>query len=229
MAESDLTKPAWEHRGTQNVPSSQLRNYTIQELICISCPCVYCHRVMNVKHFFPVCFLIAESSAAVWCCALPRRETHAEQAVLSFLWDASCVGVRWLIRCVLWGDTVREPNSAVNISKADINKFIHTVKENVKMCNEIYEESSVFFFFSCFLVILAFNYIWLLLLNRGYYPQGGGEVVVQMSPVKELSPINLTERGTVTKIYGRAFVAGALPIKVSADNSFFCIKLHVSV
>ncbi|XP_064004317.1 RNA 3'-terminal phosphate cyclase [Pogoniulus pusillus] len=49
--------------------------------------------------------------------------------------------------------------------------------------------------------------------KRGYYPQGGGEVVVQMSPVKELSPINLTERGTVTKIHGRAFVAGALPIK----------------
>lgn len=50
-----------------------------------------------------------------------------------------------------------------------------------------------------------------------------------MSPVKELSPINLTERGTVTKIYGRAFVAGALPIKVSADNGSGSIQLYKAV
>lgn len=50
---------------------------------------------------------------------------------------------------------------------------------------------------------------------RGYYPKGGGEVVVRMSPVKQLDPINLTDRGSVTKIYGRAFVAGVLPLKVS--------------
>ncbi|NXP44061.1 RTCA cyclase, partial [Heliornis fulica] len=60
--------------------------------------------------------------------------------------------------------------------------------------------------------------------KRGYYPQGGGEVVVQMSPVKELSPINLTERGTVTKIYGRAFVAGALPIKLAKDMSAAAVR-----
>ncbi|NWR07568.1 RTCA cyclase, partial [Paradoxornis webbianus] len=60
--------------------------------------------------------------------------------------------------------------------------------------------------------------------RRGYYPQGGGEVVVQMSPVKELSPINLTERGTVTKIYGRAFVAGALPIKLAKDMSSAAVR-----
>lgn len=40
-------------------------------------------------------------------------------------------------------------------------------------------------------------------------------MIVRMTPVKQLSPINLTDRGTVTKIHGRAFVAGALPIKVS--------------
>ncbi|OXB66165.1 hypothetical protein ASZ78_012964 [Callipepla squamata] len=60
--------------------------------------------------------------------------------------------------------------------------------------------------------------------KRGYYPQGGGEVVVQMSPVKELSPIDLTERGTVTKIYGRAFVAGALPIKLAKDMSAAAVR-----
>lgn len=51
--------------------------------------------------------------------------------------------------------------------------------------------------------------------HRGYYPKGGGEVIVRMSPVKQLNPINLTDRGCVTKIYGRAFVAGVLPFKVS--------------
>ena len=53
------------------------------------------------------------------------------------------------------------------------------------------------------------------LFYRGYYPKGGGEVIVQMSPVKQLNPINLTDRGSVTKIHGRAFVAGVLPFKVS--------------
>uniref|UniRef100_A0A673ND89 RNA 3'-terminal phosphate cyclase n=1 Tax=Sinocyclocheilus rhinocerous TaxID=307959 RepID=A0A673ND89_9TELE len=49
---------------------------------------------------------------------------------------------------------------------------------------------------------------------RGYYPKGGGEVVLKVNPVKELSPINMTERGNITKIYGRAFVAGVLPFKI---------------
>lgn len=50
---------------------------------------------------------------------------------------------------------------------------------------------------------------------RGYYPRGGGEILVRVSPVKYLKPINLTDRGSVVKIYGRAFVAGVLPYKVS--------------
>ncbi|XP_030062362.1 RNA 3'-terminal phosphate cyclase [Microcaecilia unicolor] len=60
--------------------------------------------------------------------------------------------------------------------------------------------------------------------TRGYYPRGGGEVVVRMSPVKQLSPINLTERGAVTKIYGRAFVAGVLPYKIAKDMSTAAVK-----
>ncbi|KAJ7332448.1 hypothetical protein JRQ81_014628 [Phrynocephalus forsythii] len=53
--------------------------------------------------------------------------------------------------------------------------------------------------------------------RRGYYPKGGGEVIVRMSPVKQLSPINLMDRGNVTKIHGRAFVAGTLPIRIAKD------------
>lgn len=52
-------------------------------------------------------------------------------------------------------------------------------------------------------------------VNRGYYPKGGGEVLVTVNPVKQLSSISMMERGTITKIYGRAFVAGVLPYKVT--------------
>uniref|UniRef100_A0A8C5KTN2 RNA 3'-terminal phosphate cyclase n=1 Tax=Jaculus jaculus TaxID=51337 RepID=A0A8C5KTN2_JACJA len=60
-------------------------------------------------------------------------------------------------------------------------------------------------------IYVSFCYTFL----RGYYPKGGGEVILRMSPVKQLDPINLTDRGLVTKIYGRAFVAGVLPLKFS--------------
>ncbi|XP_023365640.1 RNA 3'-terminal phosphate cyclase [Otolemur garnettii] len=59
---------------------------------------------------------------------------------------------------------------------------------------------------------------------RGYYPKGGGEVIVRMSPVKQLNPINLTDRGTVTKIYGRSFVAGVLPFKVAKDMAAAAVR-----
>ncbi|XP_059425343.1 RNA 3'-terminal phosphate cyclase-like [Carassius carassius] len=59
---------------------------------------------------------------------------------------------------------------------------------------------------------------------RGYYPKGGGEVVLKVNPVKELSPINLTERGNITKIYGRAFVAGVLPFKLAKDMSTAAVR-----
>lgn len=95
------------------------------------------------------------------------------------------------------------------------------------MYHKICEETPSYFL--SFLVLFAFNYIWFVFVYRGYYPQGGGEVIVRMSPVKELSPIDLTERGAVTKIYGRAFVAGALPIKVSAEKSLGSIQLHKSI
>ncbi|XP_029904620.1 RNA 3'-terminal phosphate cyclase [Myripristis murdjan] len=59
---------------------------------------------------------------------------------------------------------------------------------------------------------------------RGYYPKGGGEVVVTVNPVKELSPVTMTERGNITKIYGRAFVAGVLPYKLAKDMSAAAVR-----
>ena len=53
-----------------------------------------------------------------------------------------------------------------------------------------------------------------LLINRGYYPKGGGEVQVKVKPTKQLRPVELTTFGTLLRITGRAFVAGVLPFKV---------------
>ena len=50
--------------------------------------------------------------------------------------------------------------------------------------------------------------------TRGYYPKGGGEIQVTVNPVKQLKPLQLLQRGTLSKITGRAYVAGVLPFKV---------------
>ncbi|XP_021340128.1 RNA 3'-terminal phosphate cyclase-like, partial [Mizuhopecten yessoensis] len=51
--------------------------------------------------------------------------------------------------------------------------------------------------------------------RRGYFPKGGGEVEITSYPVKYLKPVTMMDVGKVVKIYGRAFVAGDLPIKVA--------------
>jgi len=52
--------------------------------------------------------------------------------------------------------------------------------------------------------------------KRGYYPRGGGEVCLTIKPwTASLNPIQLTERGEVTEIYIRSFVAGNVPAYVA--------------
>ena len=53
------------------------------------------------------------------------------------------------------------------------------------------------------------------ILRRGYYPKGNGEVYLKIFPTKELSPIELTDFGSLTRIYGRSFVAGPLPLEIA--------------
>ncbi len=50
---------------------------------------------------------------------------------------------------------------------------------------------------------------------RGFFPKGGGEVRVTTEPVKFIRPVNITEVGHLTRITGRAFTAGVLPVKVT--------------
>nr|XP_057928694.1 RNA 3'-terminal phosphate cyclase [Doryrhamphus excisus] len=59
---------------------------------------------------------------------------------------------------------------------------------------------------------------------RGFYPKGGGEVTVSVSPVKELQAITMLDRGNITKIHGRAFVAGVLPFKLAKDMSTAAVR-----
>ncbi|VDD82151.1 unnamed protein product [Mesocestoides corti] len=52
----------------------------------------------------------------------------------------------------------------------------------------------------------------------GYYPQGGGTVVVDVDPIcGKLSPVCLTEMGSIVKVTGSTFVAGKVPIKVADE------------
>lgn len=69
------------------------------------------------------------------------------------------------------------------------------------------------------------------LIRRGYFPKGGGEVIINVDPVAKLDSVNLTERGNITSIYGWSFVAGTLPIKLShvmADAASYQLKRYCS-
>lgn len=47
--------------------------------------------------------------------------------------------------------------------------------------------------------------------RRGYYPKGGGEVILNTTPIKELNPINFENRGNIDKITGKSWTAGGVP------------------
>lgn len=51
--------------------------------------------------------------------------------------------------------------------------------------------------------------------RRGYFPRGGGEIEVSITPVSKLKPVQMTEPGQITQIYGWSFVAGVVPLGVA--------------
>ncbi|KAG9016073.1 hypothetical protein FRB93_011547 [Tulasnella sp. JGI-2019a] len=52
--------------------------------------------------------------------------------------------------------------------------------------------------------------------RRGYFPRGGGEIFVTVPPVSSAIPaISLVDRGSVTRIKGKAYVAGVLPPRMN--------------
>lgn len=53
------------------------------------------------------------------------------------------------------------------------------------------------------------------LIKRGYFPKGGGKVIVHVTPVRQLKAVELLQPGQVTSIYGWSYVAGTLPVHLS--------------
>jgi RNA 3'-terminal phosphate cyclase len=58
-----------------------------------------------------------------------------------------------------------------------------------------------------------------LIFFRGYYPKGGGEVNISVTPIDQLIGVDLTEFGQIKRFFGRAFVSGALSKRVSMTGS----------
>lgn len=66
------------------------------------------------------------------------------------------------------------------------------------------------------------------LIRRGYFPKGGGEVMITVKPPQSLRAVEMVTQGTVTAIYGWSFVAGTLPIRLAhlmADGAIGVLKL----
>lgn len=55
------------------------------------------------------------------------------------------------------------------------------------------------------------------LIKRGYFPKGGGEVLITVKSVEQLKAIDLTDRGEIKEIYGYSFVAGTLPLHLAQN------------
>ncbi|MBN1677395.1 MAG: RNA 3'-terminal phosphate cyclase [Candidatus Thermoplasmatota archaeon] len=58
---------------------------------------------------------------------------------------------------------------------------------------------------------------------RGFYPEGGGEVMMEVSPVGEFAPVDLSSQGEVLRIEGIAF-AQNLPEHVVARTKHSALK-----
>jgi RNA 3'-terminal phosphate cyclase (ATP) len=54
-------------------------------------------------------------------------------------------------------------------------------------------------------------------IRKGYFPKGGGQILLDVSPVKELQPIDLTDFGDVKSVNICASVAGILNVKLAQE------------
>ncbi|EDO40575.1 predicted protein, partial [Nematostella vectensis] len=63
------------------------------------------------------------------------------------------------------------------------------------------------------------------IIRRGYFPKGGGEVLVNVDVVKSLKPVQLVEFGSLLRFTGKAWVAGVIPYKVAQTMAREATKL----
>lgn len=62
------------------------------------------------------------------------------------------------------------------------------------------------------------------LIKRGYFPKGGGKVIIDVTPVKQLNPVVMLDQGDISKIFGWSFVAGRLPINIAHEMAHGAIQ-----
>ncbi|XP_036319512.1 RNA 3'-terminal phosphate cyclase [Rhagoletis pomonella] len=55
------------------------------------------------------------------------------------------------------------------------------------------------------------------LIQRGYYPRGGGRCKVLVPCVRNIKAVTLTQFGTISEVCGWCFVAGKLPMRIAED------------
>ncbi|KAJ1523946.1 hypothetical protein ONE63_010494 [Megalurothrips usitatus] len=58
--------------------------------------------------------------------------------------------------------------------------------------------------------------------KRGYFPRGGGIVRMKIQPVPQLRPVSLLDPGRVTRVWGRAFVAGNIHVQDAQKMAELC-------
>ncbi|KAE8743573.1 hypothetical protein FOCC_FOCC010820 [Frankliniella occidentalis] len=58
--------------------------------------------------------------------------------------------------------------------------------------------------------------------KRGYFPRGGGLVHMKIDPVSQLCPVTLLDLGQVTRVWGRAFVAGNIHVQEAKKMAELC-------
>uniref|UniRef100_A0A8D3E4K4 RNA 3'-terminal phosphate cyclase n=1 Tax=Scophthalmus maximus TaxID=52904 RepID=A0A8D3E4K4_SCOMX len=90
--------------------------------------------------------------------------------------------------------------------------------------SQFYSDHSLVSLSSCARCKCTRVYFTVCVCFRGYYPKGGGEVSVTVNPLKQLQPVTMIERGNITKIHGRAHVAGVLPYKLAKDMSAAAVR-----
>ena len=53
--------------------------------------------------------------------------------------------------------------------------------------------------------------------RKGYFPRGGGQLILTVPPVRSLRPVTMTEMGEVTKVTVTSSVAGSLPVSIAQE------------
>jgi RNA 3'-terminal phosphate cyclase (ATP) len=66
------------------------------------------------------------------------------------------------------------------------------------------------------------------LVRPGFFPQGGGQIAMEVQPIKKLKTVSLLERGDIRSIYGAVYLLG-LPLHIAErEISVLARKLKVS-